>query len=345
MYRLIKHTDIHSVRDVWNTLYNQNINLTPYQEYSYCSIIHEYSAILKRNLLKNVVYELRNKHEQTIMLMPLHIKRTKDGSIAYVWGEFAQSGHLDFIYDHRIQAEAFLSAMNLIRQDVGTVRFVLTRIAEQSTLNDIIQTAFKPSQYTIKKHICVQIPITSGFNDYINSLNKQARQNLRTSFNRMKTDSRTYEVKTFVNQSMPSNTLSQLFNLYWKRLSNKGLSIGLKKYLPVFLRMRLNPTIIALKKLKNVYYSIIYIDNTIAGFCAGFTSRNKKIILPFLNINDDFSRYSPGGILITETIKYLMENHDYKYFDLSRGDEKYKYTYGGIEHFNYSYEIYPDGKE
>jgi CelD/BcsL family acetyltransferase involved in cellulose biosynthesis len=130
--------------------------------------------------------------------------------------------------------------------------------------------------------------------------------------------------------------------MYWKRISDKAICIGDKQYLPVFLRMRLNPTIMALKKLSNVYYSIIYIDNTIAGFSAGFISPKGKIILPYLSINSTFARYSPGGILITETIKCLSENHNYKYFDLSRGAEKYKYTYGGIEHFNFNYEIYTE---
>lgn len=338
VYKLIKHTDMRKLKDVWNKLYDRNIQLTPYQEYHYCSIIDEYSAILKRNRLKNVIYELRDTHDQTIMLIPLHIEKTKGQSFAHMWGEFSQSGHLDFIYDAQIQTEAFLAAIELVKQDIGNVKFILTRIAEQSKLNAMVQHGFTSHSIT-RKSTCVQIPIISGFDNYLNTLDKQARQNLRTSFNRLKTDKHTYEVQTYVNKPIPAETHQQLFNIYWQRLSDKSVTIGLKRFLPVFFRMRLNPTIIALKELKNVYYSIIYIDKAIAGFCAGFTSRNGKIILPFLSINSNFSRYSPGGILITETIKFLMEHHDYKYFDLSRGDEKYKYTYGGIEHYNFSYEI------
>jgi hypothetical protein len=279
------------------------------------------------------------------MIIPLHIHKEKTQSIAYIWGEKSQAGHLDFIYDEQIQTEAFLAAMKLISSDIGNLKFVLNRVAEQSKLNALVQTSFPTTHYSVSKSTCVQIPIVANYNEYLNSLNKQVRQNLRTSFNRLKTDNRSYEVQTYVNQPVPPDILRQLFKMYWKRLSDKKLFIGhYKKFLPVLLRMRLNPTIVALKKLTNVCYSIIYIDKTIAGFTAGFTSRNGKIILPFLNINSTFSRYSPGGILITETIKFLMENHDYKYFDLSRGDEKYKYTWGGIEHFNFNYEIYPEGK-
>ena len=342
MYRLIKHANIRSVKNVWSTLCAHNTRLTPYQEYSYCSIVDQCSIILKWNRFKNIIYEVRNEDNQTVIIVPLHLKRTKTENIAYSWGEKSQAGHLDFIYKDQIQTEAFLSAMKLISRDIGNVRFVLNRVAEQSRLNELIQTVYGPTDYTVTRSTCVQIPIATTYNDYLASLSRQVKQNLRTSFNRLKTDNRTYEVQTYVNQPVPTNMLAQLFKIYWKRLSDKAIDIGANKYLPVFLRMRLHPTTVALKRLNNVYYSIIYIDNMIAGFSAGLISRQGKIILPYFNINSTFARYSPGGILITETIKYLSENYNYKYFDLSRGTEKYKYTYGGIEHYNFNYEILRD---
>lgn len=343
MYQLIKHNNIRTVKDAWNALYARNTQLTPYQEYSYCAIIDKYSRILKWRSLQTIIYELRDRDGRTIMVLPLHIKRTRNGNIAYFLGEKTSAGHLDFIYDERITRDAFLSAIKLINKDIGNVKFVLTRIAEQSKLNALIQSAFAPSRYLINRSICVHIPIPTSFHEYLNSLDKQVRQNLRTSFNRLKADNRAYEVRTYVNQPVPPAILRQLFKVYWERLSGKNISIGIKKsVLPVFLRLHLYPTVIALTKLPNVYYSIVYIDRAIAGFCAGFTSRNGRIILPFLSINSAFSRYSPGGILITEAIRFLIENRGYKYFDLSRGDEKYKYSYGGIEHLNFSYAIDPE---
>ena len=208
--------------------------------------------------------------------------------------------------------------MELINKDIGNVKYVFNRIAEQSKLNELIQTAYTPSNYSASKSICVQIPIPVGFDKYLNSLDKKVRQNLRRRFNRLETDNCAWEVHTHVNQTMPPDIWRQSFILYKKRLSDKMNSAGLKRFLPWFLRMPFNPTFIALKRLPNVFYTIIRIDKAIAGFCAGFTSRDGKIILPFVSINSAFKGYSPGGILITQTIKFLMENHDYKFFDLSR---------------------------
>jgi len=51
--------------------------------------------------------------------------------------------------------------------------------------------------------------------------------------------------------------------------------------------------------------------------------------------------YCPGGLLINETIKAIgaQNKADIISLDLSRGDEKYKYTYGGGEHYNYSFAV------
>jgi CelD/BcsL family acetyltransferase involved in cellulose biosynthesis len=101
----------------------------------------------------------------------------------------------------------------------------------------------------------------------------------------------------------------------------------------------LNPAIIALNRLPNVFYSIISIDQKMAGFCAGFTSADGCTSIPFLAIDSRFSQYSPGGLLITETIRQLINQGRVTSLDLARGDEQYKFTYGGAEHTNYSYDI------
>jgi hypothetical protein len=152
-------------------------------------------------------------------------------------------------------------------------------------------------------------------------------------------------VKTFVNQPIPPDIFTQLFKISSQRLKVLNIIIGLKQFLPFFFRIRLNPTFMALSTLTNTFYSILYIDDKIAGYCAGFSYHDEKLIIPFLAIDSNFSRYSPGGILITETIKFLVENYKFKYFDLSRGDENYKLVYGGVKHSNFHYEISPTGED
>ena len=54
-----------------------------------------------------------------------------------------------------------------------------------------------------------------------------------------------------------------------------------------------------------------------------------RIVIPRLAIDDQFRFYSPGYLLICETMKYLLENNSsIKNIDLCRGTEKYKTDLG-----------------
>ena len=69
------------------------------------------------------------------------------------------------------------------------------------------------------------------------------------------------------------------------------------------------------------------------------TNDGKAIVVPRHAINDDYNLYCVGALLITETIKYCINETAIRNLDLSRGDEKYKYTLGGQSHYNHSYRI------
>jgi len=49
-------------------------------------------------------------------------------------------------------------------------------------------------------------------------------------------------------------------------------------------------------------------------------------------INFDYGKLSPGWVLLSELIKWAIENQRTS-FDFMRGDEKYKYQFGGVERF------------
>lgn len=41
--------------------------------------------------------------------------------------------------------------------------------------------------------------------------------------------------------------------------------------------------------------------------------------------------------MISESVKWLQRNTDINGLDLSRGDERYKYEMGGVNHMNYRF--------
>ena len=81
------------------------------------------------------------------------------------------------------------------------------------------------------------------------------------------------------------------------------------------------------------------ISKIIAAFWGGLINKSGDyIIVPRLAINDKYGWYSPGIVLINETMKTL-ENTKIKYFDLSMGTENYKLVMGGNIYETYNFVI------
>jgi len=268
----------------------------------------------------------------------LYIRKGKNENQIHFFGELMQTGYLDFIYAADITYFEFKWAIEAVAKDVGNARFYLNKINESSLLKGFIERYCGEDDACVQVNPCFQIPIASNYCDYFQSLSKSTRQNIRTSLNRLKKDGLTYSTDLFVNEPVDRRTMIGIMTIYNKRAA--GRRKGFIRNLFVGISKRFfNPITLAIGGLKNSFCSVLYIDGKIAGFCAGFVQKGKKIVLPYLAINESFSRYSPGGLLITESIKYLTDNCEIEYFDLSRGGEPYKARYGGVLHRNFHYEF------
>lgn len=101
-----------------------------------------------------------------------------------------------------------------------------------------------------------------------------------------------------------------------------------------------NPVQVSLKGLPNSRYAILRINGEMVAFLAGFISQDgKTFVIPRLAIDIEYGVYSPGKVLIIESIGKLLEYSDIESFDLSHGEEDYKYRMGGVTHFNRSYSL------
>lgn len=80
----------------------------------------------------------------------------------------------------------------------------------------------------------------------------------------------------------------------------------------------------------NSVLSVLYIEGEPAAMFNGVLSKNQdRIVIPRLAINNDFKFYSPGYILIIESIKYIVTETKIRHLDLCRGTEQYKTDLGG----------------
>lgn len=180
-----------------------------------------------------------------------------------------------------------------------------------------------------------EIRFGADFDEYFKGLSKSARQNIRTAYNRLSTDGLPIDLQVF-SRGGYGLPLNDIINLYVLRHEKKyAVKTGvLKKW---FLKTQSFATRLYLQS-PNAMTFVLYINGSMAAFMSGL-SDSGRLIIPRLSIDESFRRYSPGMLLVTEAIKYLIKSTDINVLDLSQGDEPYKYNLGATEHFSYRYRL------
>lgn len=174
---------------------------------------------------------------------------------------------------------------------------------------------------------CVKIDYSADYEAYYGSLSKHARQNLRTAYNRLKTDNLEYKFE-FIEGRVSSKLASKLKGLYLNRRAKKYSNMSIVKKLIYKIDEPISKVCF---NLKNSFSAILYIHGKIAGYMAGVI-KNGEALVPRLAIDDYFSRYSAGVILVNETVKELIKKEIFT-LDLATGTETYKTQMGGVLYY------------
>lgn len=271
-----------------------------------------------------------------------------------LFGDVNGCEYCDFIYADNVNIERYVEKLKVYLDSPILCPMVLENAK-------LYQECCCFSSYSfIREKSNVHIFLDNKYNDYFSGLSKSVRQNLRTAYNRLFKDSHTFEIKIIHNidnitsseyisqngiqASMECNyitkkiTLSEkeelfstMIDLYVDRHSKQYnvQTSSLKKW---YLK-KLNFSTVSLKKLDNGFSSLLFIDGKLAAFMSGFKNQyGTTLVIPRLSINSDFLFYSPGLMLVNETIKYLYSQTSVKELDLSQGTEKYKFDMGGEVH-------------
>lgn len=214
--------------------------------------------------------------------------------------------------------------LDILKSNFNEVEFV--KIDERSPLAKFLTD-------NVKKTSNVLIAIPKDHENYIALLSKSVRQNIRTAYNRLKTDS--HEIKLDVYSGGDDNLpIGEILGLYSRRHNDRyGVKTGLlKKW---FLKTQSFATRYY-RYAPNAITFMLYIDDKPAAFMSGLRSKN-RLVVPRLSIDNDFKRYSPGVVLVVEVIKYLQQNTEIDVLDLSQGEEGYKFQLGGQIHWSYKF--------
>ena len=326
-----KFNKISEVKEVWEYLEYLNPNTMPFQYYNYNKAIQKTSIFYWIKEISFPRFFVIYKEGKPIVLFPLcKIFSLKSRCSEYHLYGNRQNGIFDLLYDPNISGVDFVETVKLLKRYISNLYFV--RVRESSIVYECFPSL---DLECADSGVTIKLPF-EGYDFYFSSLSKNVRQNIRTAYNRLNTDGCKFELKVIRGQDVCKSLNKELLEVYLQRSQNRYN----KKFnfTSKYQYRYIHHYSVTLSCLDNSMYYILFINGTVAAFMGCFVNHAKSsLIVPRLAINDHFRRYSPGMLLLNESIKFSYYHTDIREIDLSRGVDKYKLNMGGCVYLNYNF--------
>lgn len=251
------------------------------------------------------------------------------------------SDYYDFIYHDDFNTDLVPHIIKKISKNFQAEEIQFNHLNPWSKLLEPLQNQ---NDYQISKLECVAVHLQGDYETYLQTLSKSVRQNLRTARNRVTKKELNFDYRVLGKNDVAEIDFQMLKNLYSQRNQHKNeQSTYWKTRILNFLDHGFSEEkdMFDIPKIKETDFSLglLYLNTDLVAYFFGFREGD-RIEINRVVINDEFRFYSPGLLLLNEYIKTEIPK-GLKTFDLTLGDEKYKYDLGGETHYVYNLQKQP----
>ena len=306
---------------------------SPFLYYDYVKYVwlhtSRFSAYMPR-----IAYVESRPHGKILMIVPLRWNIYK--RCYKMLTDIQGCGKADALFDLQLSEEAKHTCVDFFYAHIGH-KCYFRRLPSEALLRDDINGI----KLDNKQQICVKIDFDCGVENLLHSLHKSVRQNVRTAYNRLNKDNIGVELKVYRGSQMTDSVWRQIMDIYLDRLFSKYKTKAkrntIQKFIHYWKYRYIKHDTQSLRHLSNSFHAVLVGNGDIMAFLSGFMSMDDTtLVVPRLAINDSYHFYSPGYLLIVETLRYLEHETHCRCLDLSRGDERYKTDLGGTNYYTES---------
>ena len=334
--RYIEAKCLNQIREEWMELQTGK-EMTLFQSYQWNKMLLEHYVPTDTREYESI-YAIVESDGHPCMIAPLWvIKKTfrfLNQKGIYLLGRCSYSDYLNFIYQV-FDADAFDFLVYNLSKKYGVNYFTLENFRESTSVYLHILNNYKLCRNA--EYPCVGFNIPSSVEEYHKLLSKNSRQNLRTANNRLKKDGRIL-LYNFDNQQVDKEKCMEMREA---RLIAKysDFSLLTKYKYRILNRFRFHfPDFTPLTTFSEskVMTASDEEGNLRAFFNYGYDSNGTCIRVMAAGTDSAYARYSPGMLLMYNFILKAIEEGKLKEVDLTRGDEKYKFSLGGQLRVNHT---------
>jgi len=312
----------------WNALVEQSICDTPFSRYEYLS---EWWQTLGGGEWENAELVLISAAEnnQLIGIAPLFITEYEGRRALMLIGSIEISDYLDLI----VRAE------DLPRFLAGLLDFLAARAADDwSALDWYNLSDDSPTRAPLKAEAerrgwtyeeeiyrpTPRIPLNGSFDEYLARIDKKQRHEIRRKMRRAAESEKNVRFYVMDQAADIHAEIDDFFDLMVQD-PNK------EKFLHPKMREQMTVTIRNAHEQGYLWLGFLEIDGAKAAASLNFDYRN-KLWGYNSGVGREHMELSPGWVLLAHVIQWCCENGRSE-FDFMRGDEEYKYRFGGVNKY------------
>lgn len=337
--KLTAYFTLHNARleKAWRNMEEGDCDVSPFLYFDYMKYIFRCTA--RKLSVRPMIVCVESADKEILMIAP--VKKYIFSNKLKMLGDTQGCGHTDFLFKPGLSEEEIDSCLNLFMDRYGR-KFYPKRLCENSALNAYLTKQVEASLLS-EAWPCVRLSFTEDIDLYIGKLSASVRQNQRTAYNRTRRDGIEYELKVWMPQShMAAQDWNKLTATYLQRLltkykKRKAGSFFYKFYKTAYYKYIKHDSL-SLRRAGNAFHAALFVQGECMCFMSGFANHEEtRVVIPRLAIQDAYRFYSPGYLLICETMKWLINHSSIREIDLSRGTERYKTDLGGKFYHTHAY--------
>ncbi|MCI0555552.1 MAG: GNAT family N-acetyltransferase [Anaerolineae bacterium] len=329
------HNDFSEIDpSIWNALVGQSIADTPFSRYEY---LNEWWKTLGGGewtdrggaIPPMLVLVSASENDQLTGIAPLFIAEHEGHQALMLVGSIEVSDYLDLIVREQNVSHFLSGLLDFLVSSLGDRWTVIDwyNIPDSSPTRAALQEEFAKRGWDYHAEIyrpTPRIPLDGSFEEYLSRLDKKQRHEIRRKLRRAaESDLNVRFIIVDKNADIESE-IDAFFHLMTQD-PNKA------NFLTPFMREQMTVTIRTAFEQGYLWLAFLEIGGIKVAASLNFDYKNK-----LWGYNSGVSRehmeLSPGWVLLAHTIQWCCENNRYE-FDFMRGDEEYKYRFGGVNRY------------
>lgn len=336
-YRSIKDDDL---KEHW--LYLQcGSDMTAFQAYDWYEMLEEeYQCNTLKKMASQIMYIEVSSNEVPILIAPLHIQKHTMGiggfgykKCVYFLGMKGYTDYLNLIYRH-INRAAVDCLFRTIKEHTGQSRCAFVQIPKDTKFAAILHEYEREGiAKQFNQENCVKVCFPETADEYEAIVSKNLKSSLKRQKNKYKRegiDLACELIEGICNDKSVSKRIAEIHNMRFEEKNRDNAAVRLSAAV-ARLRIVFDEIQYSMHHNKDTWLLLGKNRDEIIVYFYGLKDRNAIRIMQ-LGFAPEYAKYMPGNMTMMKFIRDNFERLSGFTMDFTRGEERYKYELGGIQH-------------